>query len=72
MDQVNPWERTVWQRLQLSYAGFRQRAAAQGIAPHAGAFYDYLRTQMGTASLSATLGRGLSKIATRPPLPHGY
>jgi len=70
LDQVNPWERSAWQRLRLSYAVFRQRAAAQGIIPHPVAFYDYLRTQMGTDSLSATLRRSLGRIAA--PLPHGY
>jgi len=72
LDQVNPWERTAWQRLRLSYAGFRQRAAAQDVAPHPGNFYDYLRTQLGTDSLSATLKRGLGRMATRLPPPHGY
>ena len=72
LDQVNPWERSAWQRLRLSYALFRQRAAAQGIAPHPGAFYDYLRTQMGTDSMVATCRRGLGRIAAPLPLPHGY
>ncbi len=72
LDQVNPWERTTWQRLRLSYARFRQRATAQGIAPHPGAFYDYLRTQMGTESFAATCRCGLGRIAAPLPLPHGY
>jgi hypothetical protein len=72
LDQINPWERTAAQRLRLSYAGFRQRAAAQGVVPHPGNFYDYLRTQMGTDSLSATLIRGLRRVTTPLSLPHGY
>lgn len=72
LDQLNPWERTAWQRFRLSYALFRQRAAAQGVAPYPGAFYDYLRTQMGTNSLAETLKRGLRRMTASPPLPHGY
>jgi hypothetical protein len=72
LDQINPWERSAWQRFRLSYAIFRQRAAAQGIAPHPGNFYAFLRTQMGADSLAATLTRGLGRMTTRPPLPHGY
>jgi hypothetical protein len=72
LDQINPWERTAWQRLRLSHALFQQQAAAQGIPPHPGNFYNYLRAQLGTVSLSATLRRGLHKMATRAALPHGY
>lgn len=72
LDQINPWERSAWLRLKLSYAVFRQRAAAQGIAPYPSAFYDYLRVHLGTDSLGATLGRGLGRLTTPLPLPHGY
>jgi len=72
LDQINPWERSPWQRWRLSCALFRQQAAAQGVVPHPGNFYDYLRAQWSTDSLAATLSRGLGRIATPPPLPHGY
>lgn len=72
LDQIHPWERTAWQRIQLSYAVFRQRAATQGVAPHPGHLYDYLRTQLATDSLRATIKRSLQRITTPLPLPHGY
>jgi hypothetical protein len=72
LDQINPWERSAWQRFRLSYALFRQRAAAQDIPPHPGNFYDYLRTQFVTDSFATTFKRGLGRITTSLPLPHGY
>lgn len=72
LDQIAPWERTAWQRLRLGYAGFRQCAAAQGLAPHPGNFYAYVRTRLASDSLCATLKQGLRRITTPIPLPHGY
>ncbi|NCC37048.1 MAG: hypothetical protein EOM24_34335, partial [Chloroflexia bacterium] len=68
LDQIRPWERTARQRMQLSYALFRQCAAMQGVAPHPGHLYAYLRTRLATDSLPATLKRILQRLTTRLPL----
>ncbi|MBP1464206.1 nucleotidyltransferase family protein [Candidatus Chloroploca sp. M-50] len=72
LDQIRPWERTAWQRMQLSYAVFQQTAAMQHLAPHPGHLYAYLRTRLATDTLRATLKRSLQRLTTRLPLPHGY